>query len=224
MAHLKSPSRLTILALIIASACGSSSGAPNLVSGGSSTPAVTPSKKSTLDLIVLKALDVGADAVEEPLPKGNMVAGQVTLDLCAASFPSEALRTARLQVAFVAGRHLAISNEVVSYRTGGTRRALAELRAAAAHCPDSFRVPGAIASHLRVERRDSRLVSRQLTVSALFTPKKAVHVWSVAVYQFDGNQFSGVYVFADSRASALRLARRMAAISAGRLQAALVGF
>lgn len=212
---------LVILALLIAAACGGSSGGTNGIGGGQTTPPVTPSRGTLLDVVVLKAADIGQNAVEEPVQNGNVVTGQVTLDLCSASFRSERLRTARLQVAFnEAVRHFGVSNEVVTYRTGGTGRAYAELRDVAAHCPSSVRVPGAIASHIRVEARDSRLVPNQLTVSALFSPSKVDHVWSAGVYQFKGNLFSGVYVFAGTRRTALRFARRLAAVSAERLQAA----
>jgi hypothetical protein len=214
---------LAILALLIAAACGGSSGGANGAGSGPTTPPVTPSRGTALDAVVLKATDIGQNAVEEPVQNGNVVKGQVTLDLCSASFGSERLRTARLQVAFnEAVRHLGVSNEVVTYRPGGTRRAYAELRAVAAHCPQSFRVPGAIASHVRVEPRDSRLLSKQLTVSALFAPTKVDHVWSVAIYQFEGNLFSGVYVFAGTRTAAVRFARQLAAVSADRLRAAVV--
>jgi hypothetical protein len=211
---------LALLALLIAAACNSSPAASNLGGGIEPTPSATHVSGATLEAIALKADDIGPDALEESVPKGDVVADQVTLDLCGASFKSEALRTARLQVAFKETiRRMIVSNEVVFYRTGGTRQAYAELRRVASHCPRSVKITGATASHVRVESRDGRLVPRQLTVSALFSPSRTEHVWSVGVYQFDGNLFSGVYVFAGTRAVALRQARRLARASAERLQA-----
>jgi hypothetical protein len=71
------------------------------------------------------------------LPGGNEVSGQPTLDLCNATFPSESLRTARLQVAAVNGLGDAqLSTEAVLYpNTAATAQAFSELKAAAAKCP-----------------------------------------------------------------------------------------
>lgn len=212
------------LALLVSAACGRSSLAPTAVANPSSSPSEALAQDvPSLESLVLKARDIGSGASEEPFPGGNRVQGQVTLDLCEGSFPSEALRTGRLQVAFLdGGRRIVVSNEVVSYRAGGARQAYEEVRAVARRCPSTFQVRDATASNLRMEARDSRLVSRQLTVSALFSAASGTgEVWTTAVYQFDGNRLSGVYVYGRNRAPVLRLARRLAAISAGRLRAAV---
>ena len=61
-----------------------------------------------------------------------------TLDLCNGTFPSEALRTARLQVAaFAANGNAPLSTEAVLYRSAAAgAKAMAELREVAAKCPD----------------------------------------------------------------------------------------
>src|SRR5207248_3517842 len=60
-----------------------------------------------------------------------------TLDLCNGSYPSEAMRTARLQVAAVDHQgETALSTEAVLYSSGaGTATAFSELKATAAACP-----------------------------------------------------------------------------------------
>lgn len=59
-----------------------------------------------------------------------------TLDLCGAPYPSEALRTARRQVQYGPDTDdLSISNEIVTYKTGGAVQALKEVQQAVATCP-----------------------------------------------------------------------------------------
>ena len=74
---------------------------------------------------------------------GAQVQGSVTLDLCAARFPSEAFRTARHQVAVVdSQRQNWLSTEAVLYENpGATEQAFLELRAAQARCPATFVAP-----------------------------------------------------------------------------------
>jgi hypothetical protein len=62
---------------------------------------------------------------------------QPTLDLCNGTFPSEAMRTARLQVAAVDSQNeTVLSTEAVLYSSGaGTTAAFNELRKVAASCP-----------------------------------------------------------------------------------------
>jgi hypothetical protein len=73
------------------------------------------------------------------LDGGNKVAGETTLDLCNGTFPSEALRTARLQVVEYAGSGLSVlSTEAVLYRTAAdAAQAMRELQRVAAACPAS---------------------------------------------------------------------------------------
>ena len=97
---------------------------------------------------VLARLDVGqADApagyTVGLIQGGNLVTGQVTLDLCNGTFASEALRTARRQVDLVDRTgQLALSTEAVLYgNSAATAQAFTELRARAAACPQTFVPP-----------------------------------------------------------------------------------
>ncbi|HVM66133.1 MAG TPA: hypothetical protein VMU14_14800, partial [Acidimicrobiales bacterium] len=77
------------------------------------------------------------------LPSGNLVAGQVTLDLCNGTFASESLRTARRQVDLTdPATNLVMSTEAVLYASPtATSQAFSELKARAANCPQTFLPP-----------------------------------------------------------------------------------
>lgn len=71
------------------------------------------------------------------VPDGNLVEGATTLDFCDASYPSETLRTARLQVASLnrGDQTLAMSTEAVLYQSpNATAQAFRELEATADRC------------------------------------------------------------------------------------------
>jgi hypothetical protein len=73
------------------------------------------------------------------IPQGNEVTGQTTLDLCNGTYPSEALRSARLQVVAVDSQdNTVISTEAVEYQSAAaTAQAFSELRSVAASCPNA---------------------------------------------------------------------------------------
>jgi hypothetical protein len=76
-----------------------------------------------------------------PYQDGDVVSGQVTLDLCGATFPSENRRRNRHQVGTTdaAGKHVGMSTEAVLYDSeAGAQQALAEVAAAKAQCPPGF--------------------------------------------------------------------------------------
>jgi hypothetical protein len=76
-----------------------------------------------------------------PITGGDQVEGQVTLDLCAATFPSEDLRRSRLQVSAVdqSGTGLGLGTEAVLYKDeAATAQGFRELRSARDKCPDKF--------------------------------------------------------------------------------------
>lgn len=165
--------------------------------------AIAQSPSSKLGSIVLRAAQVGTGYVLQQLPGGQLVRGQATLDLCGFSFPSESLRTARLQVAYRApGKSLALSNEVVSYRPGGARQALREITHAAAACPHGpvqSTVPGvgAVDVTYRLQRlHDARLLpgSLALVVRVSGTINGARRsATEVVAYQVLGDLLSVVY-------------------------------
>jgi hypothetical protein len=107
----------------------------------------TPSEPSGgTDSEVLKQVGLQPDEVQSvfvvtTISGGDLVEGQITLDLCAATFPSEALRRARLQVEAVddSGIGLGVSSEAVLYKDGAaTEQGFQELRRAKATCPATF--------------------------------------------------------------------------------------
>jgi len=103
------------------------------------TPPRVDPDTSVLSNLVLQQPDVGSTVNVQLIPNGDQVRGQTTLDLCNGTFPSEALRTARLQVAAVNGQGNAVlSTEAVLYsQPGDTAQAFSELRTVAARCPNS---------------------------------------------------------------------------------------
>ena len=107
--------------------------------GPGSTPPAVPSDPaaSVLSGLVLRQADVGPSEIVAPIDGGTQVAGGATLDLCNGTFPSESLRTARLQVAAADAQGTEVlSTEAVLYSTpAGGAQALSELKSVAASCP-----------------------------------------------------------------------------------------
>jgi hypothetical protein len=93
--------------------------------------------QSSLSGLVLGQADVPTSFIVQPLSNGDAVTGQATLDVCNGTFPSEDLRTARLQVAAIdAQNNSTLSTEAVLYKNGAaTTQAFAELKSVAASCP-----------------------------------------------------------------------------------------
>jgi hypothetical protein len=114
--------------------------APTVPRPGFTPPAVPADPAaSVLSGLVLRQADVGVTETVAPIDGGTQVAGGATLDLCNGTFPSESLRTARLQVAAAdAGGTEVLSTEAVLYSTPAEgAQALSELKSAAASCPAS---------------------------------------------------------------------------------------
>ncbi len=111
-------------------------------SGGNSSGTNPPTSGTDKDAgalarIVVQQKDVTSDYQVSLIPNGDKIGGTTTLDLCNGTFPSESLRTARLQVAEVdAGNNLVLSTEGVLYHDAqNTSQAFAELRSVTAQCP-----------------------------------------------------------------------------------------
>lgn len=130
----------------------------------------------------------------------------VTLDLCGFGFKSEADRTARFQVGYVkAPGDLALSNEVVRYRSGGTALALHELMQAAATCPHHA-VTSSGAALGPVTWRIHRFTAPHLlkgAIALLMQVSGTAHghaftINGVAIYQVRGTILSSVYIVAPS--------------------------
>jgi hypothetical protein len=150
-----------------------------------------------------------------------------TLDLCGTTnYPSESLRTSRLQVNYLKQRStLGVSNEVVTYKAGGAAQALRELIAHALGCPHHKIDPGEnnlpplLFSITRLT--DSHLLAGYLAVKIHVTGTykgKPVHDTSYAVYQRRGNVFSGVYSFGPDTAAQRALCLHAAEQSARNLR------
>jgi hypothetical protein len=83
--------------------------------------------------------DVASGVTVQLIVGGQDATGEATLDLCNGSFPSESLRTARLQVVAADGQgNSLLSTEAVLYTgSAATAQAFAELRATPSKCPGS---------------------------------------------------------------------------------------
>jgi hypothetical protein len=116
---------------------------------GSIPPSTVPAPASNdpnakvLSMLVVRQPDVPSNLVVGLIPGGNLVAGQVTLDLCNGTYPSESLRTAREQVdvADQTGQTQFSTEAVLYHNTASTAQAFSELRARAASCPQQFLPP-----------------------------------------------------------------------------------
>ena len=154
-----------------------------------------------LERVLLQPGQVGAGYLMSKFEQGSVVTNQVSLDLCGFRFPSESLRTGRLQVAYLHdGRVTQVSNEVVSYRGRGTVQALTELRRAVTRCP-RFAVRGPVVGAVPIAHRltritDARLLKPYVAVvdrnTAVVNGRRAVK-WNVRVYQIRGNVLSAIY-------------------------------
>jgi hypothetical protein len=94
-----------------------------------------PSASVLAGLVVTQA-DVGGGGFVVPRPSGDQLS-DATLDLCQGSFPSEALRTARLQVDVLTDiATIPLSTEAVLYANpSATAQAFSELTSVASACP-----------------------------------------------------------------------------------------
>jgi hypothetical protein len=156
-----------------------------------------------LSPVVLKGSQVGQGYKLAAFPGGTSFIGEPTLDLCAASYPSETLRTGRLQVEYTHPKKtVSVSNEVVTYVTGGAKQALAEVTKVARSCAAKAVVKkanGVTFVYKATPLRDPKLPGA-LTVKIVEEQSKGkqhVTQTGVAVYQINGNTLSGVYVFVD---------------------------
>jgi hypothetical protein len=153
--------------------------------------------------LVLSAKQVGASYVLLQRTDGHGL-GTRTLDLCGtANYPSEKLRTSRLQVEYLRKYdRLGLSNEVVTYKPGGAAQAMRELIAHATRCPHTPISPGEQGlpplTFTITRVKDSRLLKNSFAVRVRVTGTvkgKKVDQTSYAVYQQSGNVLSGVYSY-----------------------------
>jgi hypothetical protein len=185
---------------------------------------------STLDLrtVILQPKQVGTGYVLVARNDGFGVKSAPTLDLCGRKgYTSEKLRTDRLQVNYLKqNTALGLSNEVVTYRTGGARKALQEVLQHAMTCPRSPVVtgePGVGPLRFTITPvHDSKLLAGYVAVKVRAVGKltngKKVDQTSYAVYQRRGDVLSGVYSFGPNTPAQLKFALHAAEQSAAVLR------
>jgi hypothetical protein len=174
---------------------------------------------------VLRGPQIGAGYKLVERPDGHGVARYVTLSMCGFDFPSEKLRTDRLQVDYVrAGTPVNLSNEVVSYQPGGAAQAIREVGGAAAQCPAGpvqTGIKGLGPLTYRLTRlRSSGLLPGYVAFRAHVTGKsqgKAFEDTVVIVYQRHGNVLSAVYGYGGTLTNRTKTAFVAAKASAGNL-------
>ena len=152
--------------------------------------------------LVLSNAQVGAGYKGSVIPGGDSFIGEVTLDLCAGTYPSESLRTGRLQMRYIRkGRAVPVSNEVVTYVNGGAQEALREVRAVARSCARTPVVvkQGAVTNTLTVTPISGPKLlpgSVAVRITVLVSDgKKHATSTGVAIYQVRNNMLSGVYAW-----------------------------
>lgn len=159
------------------------------------------SAQPLLEKVLLKPSQVGAGYRLGQIPGGQLVQGEPTLDYCGFTYPSEALRTARLQVVYTRkGSAFKASNEVVSYRPRGAQQALGEARHAAATCPQGAikNLPSGVTSltHHAHLVTDPHLLPGAVAIIDHVTATvhgKRQTSYAMEVYQVRGDVLSGVY-------------------------------
>jgi hypothetical protein len=173
------------------------------------SPMFTASAKSfgfltgpNLSRLVLSGSQIGHGYKVAPFPGGNSFIGETTLDLCDGTYPSEMLRTGRLQVSYTHPKKTVdISNEVVTYVSGGAQQALTEVSNVAHSCSRKAvtRVGNGITTVFRTAPlTDPKLPQGAVVVKLVIRQSEgAKHATStgIAIYQVKGDTLSGVYTF-----------------------------
>ncbi|HZS24253.1 MAG TPA: hypothetical protein VFA30_04630 [Gaiellaceae bacterium] len=193
--------------------------------------------------LILAPTQVGTGYVELQRQDGKGVVNTVTLDLCGtAGYPSEKLRTSRLQVNYLKqGGTLGLSNEVVTYRPGGAAQAIREALHHAKTCPnrpiatgepgvppllytitrfhDSHLLKGYLAVKIRVRGTIKVKVTKKVKGKSTTTVQAhKVDTTSYAIYQRLGNVLSGTYSYGPNTPAQLHFALHAAEQSAENLR------
>jgi hypothetical protein len=215
-----------VLAGVALSACGGSgSGStPSPSATGSPTPATAIVDSPLKPLVITAAQATQVD----PIDSARLVdAGSTTLkapvgttiDICGDSFPSEALRTERLQVGFEDPQgHPNESNEVVRYQSAAAAtQAYNEVKAAAASCTKPWSL-----SQVQAEPVDPSLLPQQVALSGQQQQTRigGVPIYACFIWQFRNDLLSAIYAFRGERAQACQVARGLAGIAKSNLESA----
>jgi hypothetical protein len=180
-----------------------------------------------LDSYLLSPSDVGPGTQMSLVPDGRSLsgAGGVTLDFCDARFDSEKSRVERVQAQYD-GPSGTASNEVVRYRPGGAQAAYSEIKKAVSSCGPGYQNSSGTVSHVQQPTGFAGLAPRHIVVSfeqQLSGQGAARSFWVTAVYQFDGDYFSGVYVYSAAPSAGRDLAESLATKAAVHLKEAASG-
>jgi hypothetical protein len=154
---------------------------------------VTGREERDLARLGLRQSDVEQQIVVLPIDGGLQVSGEVTLDLCDATYPSESLRRARVQVAgYDVDGSTTLSTEAVLYESSGAvGQAWREIQDAAASCDTTQ--PGAkIDAGIDRDWPDVAGVKR-LAYDLTTTDAAGQAGHYVVVYLSRGNVLMGVY-------------------------------
>jgi hypothetical protein len=153
--------------------------------------------------LAVPAQQLGAGWTSQTITDGDVVQGQVTLDLCGASFASEALRLARHQIMLApagAGSDTSsdLSNEVVVYSGTGAQQAHDELVSAIATCPagpvqGSVQGEGMLTYKVAPLAADPRWLPGTVAESVTATASNGQSMSEVTIYQFRGDALSAIY-------------------------------
>jgi hypothetical protein len=178
-----------------------------------------------LDSYLLAPAEVGAGSMMFLIDGGRSFTDQATLDFCNFDYTSETLRAARVQVQYFGGGSHPAGNEFVQYKPGGAAKGFSELQQAVAACPATWQGGGLSYDQMQRGQPDSTLAAHQLVLSYRVTdPTGGLTLpWQAVAYQFNGDYFSGVYVYGVSRALALAEALKLASQSARHLTEAVAG-
>jgi len=179
------------------------SGGGSTTKSATTTAASTADKREALRAISLLPNDLPSGTTRKLFPGGDQVAGQVTLDICGAEFPSESARVARLQQsARDASGNSVVTNENVLYRSPrDSTEALNEVRAIVAHCsPDQFHsshVEGVPDLGYRLQlvpdAQLGTLSADHVAVNAVLTARDGRAETTSAIYQRRGAVLGAVY-------------------------------
>lgn len=113
---------------------------PGTSSATPAQPTATVLRPGVSDSDLVKALVISPEKLDSDWSMALADSGDTlhvnTLDLCGAAYPSDALRTARRQVQYGSDSDdMQVSNEIVTYKSGGAAQALKEVQQAVASCP-----------------------------------------------------------------------------------------
>ena len=178
---------------------------PSSTPPSSTSPSTTPRPadpdEAFLGGLLVQQKDVPVADIVQLLDQGTDL-GVATLDLCNGTFPSEALRTARRQVAVTDDTGTVLSTEAVLYGApSGGAQALTELKSVTSHCP-STPVPSPVGE--RTVATDfgpapdaawphTASVDRLAYDFVTLDPSTATPTHNVAVYLRRGRVLMGIY-------------------------------